>query len=89
MFLRKFENLSREKSVEFVDLVKRFPTRIWTRKSASIQPRTSPTKFDHLAEKIGRKVRYPSPLHVGCEARGPARVRLARAPGAPGGADLS
>ena len=45
-FLRNFENLGREKNVEFVDLVKRFPTRIWTRKSASIQPRTSLPKFE-------------------------------------------
>ena len=40
-----FENLAPEKKVEFVDLVKRFPTHIWTQKSASIQRRTDRLKF--------------------------------------------
>ena len=31
--------------MEFVVLVKSFPTSIWLQKSASIQPRTSPSKF--------------------------------------------
>ena len=40
-----FENLAPEKNVESVDLVKRFPTHIWTQKSASIQRRTDRLKF--------------------------------------------
>ena len=34
-----------------VDLVKSFPTNILLQNLASIQKRTSPTKFDQLAEK--------------------------------------
>ena len=37
--------------VNLVDLVKSFPTNIFLQNLASIQKRTSPTKFDHLAEK--------------------------------------
>ena len=37
--------------VHLVDLVKSFQTNIYLQKSASIQPRTSPIKFAHLAEK--------------------------------------
>ena len=40
-----------QKHVNLVDLVKSFPTNILLQKSASIQPRTSPIKFAHLAEK--------------------------------------
>ena len=39
------KKLAPEKNVEFVDLVKRFPTHIWTQKSASIQRRTDRLKF--------------------------------------------
>ena len=41
-----FEKLAREKNVEIVDLVKGFPTHIWSQKSASIQPRTDWLKFE-------------------------------------------
>ena len=34
-----------------VDLEKRCKMSIWLQNFASIQPRTSPLKFDHLAEK--------------------------------------
>ena len=34
-----------------VDLEKRCKMSIWLQNFASIQPRTSPVKFDHLAEK--------------------------------------
>ena len=37
---RKIKNEGYEENVELVDLVKRFPTSIWSHKSASIQPRT-------------------------------------------------
>ena len=40
-----------QKHVNLVDLVKSFPTNIFLRNLASIQERTSPLKFAHLAEK--------------------------------------
>ena len=39
------------KHVNLVDLVKSFPTNIYLQNLASIQKRTSPVKFAHLAEK--------------------------------------
>ena len=40
-----------QKHVNLVDLVKSFPTNILLQNLASIQKRTSPIKFDHLAGK--------------------------------------
>ena len=40
-----------QKHVNLVDLVKSFPTNIYLQNFASIQKRTSPVKFAHLAEK--------------------------------------
>ena len=40
-----------QKHVNLVDLVTSFPTHIFLQNLASIQKRTSPRKFDHLAEK--------------------------------------
>ena len=40
-----------QKHVNLADLVKSFPTNILLQKLASIQQRTSPMEFDHLAEK--------------------------------------
>ena len=40
-----------QKHVNLVDLVKSFPTNTYLQNLASIQPRTSPRKFAHLAEK--------------------------------------
>ena len=40
-----------QKHVHLVDLVKSFPTNIFLQNLASIQKRTSPIKFVHLAEK--------------------------------------
>ena len=40
-----------QKHVNLVDLVKSFPKNIFLQKLASIQKRTSPVKFAHLAEK--------------------------------------
>ena len=40
-----------QKHVNLVDLVKSFPTNIFLQNLASIQPRTSPMKFAHFAEK--------------------------------------
>ena len=42
-----------QKHVNLVDLVKNFPTNIYLQNLASIQKRTSPVKFAHLAEKSG------------------------------------
>ena len=39
------------KHVNLVDLVKSFPTNIYLQNLASIQKRTSPIEFAHLAEK--------------------------------------
>ena len=43
-----------QKHVNHVDLVKTFPTHILLQNLASIQKRTSPVKFAHLAEKSGK-----------------------------------
>ena len=43
-----------QKHVKLVDLVKSFPTNILLQNLASIQERTSPVKFAHLAEKSGK-----------------------------------
>ena len=43
-----------QKHVNLVDLVKSFPTHILLQNLASIQKRTSPVKFAHLAEKSGK-----------------------------------
>ena len=40
-----------QKHVNLVDLVKSFPTNIFLQNLASIQKRTSPIRFAHLAEK--------------------------------------
>ena len=47
-----------QKHVNLVDLVKSFPTNIFLQNLASIQRRTSPIKFAHLAEKSESKVRH-------------------------------
>ena len=43
-----------QKHVNLVDLVKSFPTNIYLQNLASIQKRTGPVKFAHLAEKSGK-----------------------------------
>ena len=43
-----------QKHANIVDLVKSFPTNIYLQNLASIQKRTSPVKFAHLAEKSGK-----------------------------------
>ena len=51
---KKFWNIevwAVQKHVILVDLVKSFPTNIYLQNLASIQKRTSPAKFAHLAEK--------------------------------------
>ena len=58
-----------QKHVNLIELVKSFPTNIYLQNLASIQKRTSPLKFAHLAEKseIGSR----TPLQLRC-ARAPA-----------------
>ena len=43
-----------QQHANLVDLVKSFPTNIYLQNLASIQERTSPVKFAHLAEKSGK-----------------------------------
>ena len=43
-----------QKHVNLLDLVKSFPTNIFLQNLASIQKRTNPIKFAHLAEKSER-----------------------------------
>ena len=43
-----------QKHVNLVDLFKTFPTNIFLQNLTSIQKRTSPVKFAHLAEKSGK-----------------------------------
>ena len=58
-----------QKHVNLVDLVKSFPTNIFLQNLASMQKRTSPIKFAHLAEKsendsisnLSTKERTPQP----------------------------
>ena len=72
-----------QKHVNLVDLVKSFPTNIYLQNLASIQKRTSPVQFAHLAEKSGKgsisnlstKVSRPPQLRG---ATGGARAVLAR-----------
>ena len=47
-----------QKHIDLVDLVKSFPTNIVLQILASIEKRTSPIKFDHLAEKSESALRY-------------------------------
>ena len=54
-----------QKHVNLVDLVKSFPTNIFLQNLASIQKRTSPIKFAHLAEKSENgSVKEPFQLRV-------------------------
>ena len=57
-----------QKHVNLVDLVKSFPTNIYLQNLAPIQKRTSPRKFDHLAEKS----ESGSVSNLSTKARGPA-----------------
>ena len=56
-----------QKHVNIVDLVKSFPTNIFLQNLASIQKRTGPIKFDHLAEKSESAVRYRT-FQLRCKA---------------------
>ena len=45
-----------QKHVNLVDLVKSFPTNIFLQNVASIQKRTNPIQFDHLAEESEKRL---------------------------------
>ena len=64
-----------QKHVNLVDLVKSFPTNIFLQNLASIEKRTSPIKFAHLAEK-SEKISI-SNLSTKARARGHEGRRLA------------
>ena len=64
-----------QKHVNLVDLVKSFPTNIYLQNLASIQKRTSPIKFAHLAENSGKG----SISNLSTKAHQAARLR----PGSP------
>ena len=67
-----------QKHVNLVDLVKSFPTNIYMQNLASIQKRTSPVKFAHLAEKSWKgsisnlSTKAPAPLLLAAQRRAPA-----------------
>ena len=66
-----------QKHVNLVDLVKSFPTNIYLQNLASIQKRTSPVEFAHLAEKSGKG----SISNFSTKARARAPVRRGWRPG--------
>ena len=74
-----------QKHVNLVDLVKSFPTNIYLQILASIQKRTSPIKFAHLAEKSGKGSisNLSTKARTRRGRRGPAGAR--RGPGVTGG----
>ena len=65
-----------QRHVNLVDLVKSFPTNIFLQNLASIQKRTSPIKFAHLAESERGSI---SNLSTKLEAGG-AAVRAPESP---------
>ena len=74
-----------QKHVNLVDLIKSFPTNIYLQNLASIQKRTSPARFAHLAEKsengsisnLSTKVRPPVRPGDLRESRSRGRPKLA------------
>ena len=75
-----------QKHVNLVDLVKSFPTNIFLQNLASIQKRTSPLKFAHLAEKSGKgsisnlSTKVQLPAHAEQAAGGGRRLRAHQRP---------
>ena len=72
-----------QKYVNLVDLVKSFPTNIYLQNLASIQKRTSPVKFAHLAEKSGKG----SISNLSTKAEAGGHLRRLRAAWRPGGVE--
>ena len=69
-----------QKHVNLVDLVTSFPTHIFLQNLASIQKRTSPRKFDHLAEKSDKG----STSNLSTKVSGAAPLAARQAGAAPG-----
>ena len=67
-----------QKYVDLVGLVKSFPTSIFLQNWASIQKRTSPVKFAHLAEKSEKS--SISNLSTKCKTRARMLLGLQRCP---------
>ena len=65
-----------QKHVNLVDLVKSFPTHIFLQNLASIQKRTNPIKFAHLAGKSEIAVRYRTFQLSGARGEEEPRGRL-------------
>ena len=65
-----------QKHVNLVDLVKSFPTNIYLQNLASIQKRTSPIKFAHLAEKSENGSISKLSTKVSCATRTDIQPRL-------------
>ena len=72
MFDEKIEIRERCKGVHCVDLGESFPTSIYLQKSASIQPRTSPSKFGGKFNSLFTSLLSRDP---GAGAGGAARLR--------------
>ena len=64
----KMKTRVHEKNVEFADLVKSFPTNVESRKSASIQLRTSLSKFEGWTDSFQRPDFPPQPLELAADA---------------------
>ena len=73
-----------QKHVNLVDLVKSFRTNIFLQNLASIQKKTSPTTFDHFAEKSDKG----SISNLSTKARARAREPRKGGPGHPCGPDM-
>ena len=69
-----------QKHVNLVDLAKSFPTNIFLRNLVSIQKRTSPIKFAHLAEELdnGSVSNFPTKAAAARAPRAAARERRVR-----------
>jgi len=59
--LLKFCDGAVQRNSNLIDLVKSFPTKFWLKKSVSIQPRTSPSKF-------GSQITVPITYRASCNA---------------------
>jgi hypothetical protein len=82
IFDEKIEIRERCKGVHCVDLGESFPTTIYLQKSASIQPRTSPSKFGGKYSILFNRVltRFPASCTAGCVAGCPENCTLSARP---------
>merc|ERR1719247_1923586 len=82
IFDEKIEIRERCKGVHCVDLGESFPTTIYLQKSASIQPRTSPSKFGGKYSILFNRVltHFPASCTAGCVAGCPENCTLSARP---------